>query len=151
MEELQIVVFALNNEMCGVDTMQVKEIVKYQDVTKAPQMPDFVEGLINLRGHVIPVINLNRRFGLCESPVDNRTKIIITEIEAQLIGFIVDEVREIIKLRQDDVESAPDILSKAGNTYIKGIAKKENQLISVLDLTKVLHGSEVNMLKDKNK
>lgn len=143
MADIQIVVFDLINELCGVETTQVNEIVKYQEITKVPEMPDFIEGIINLRSHVVPIINLNRRFHLGESPDISATKIIITSIDGQQIGFIVDNVIEIVRLTPEDSEEAPELIKKWGKKYIKFVGKINGKLVNILDLSKILSEEEM--------
>lgn len=146
MSELQAVVFSLNNQLCGVDTSQVQEIIRYQDVIKIPDMPQFVDGIINLRGKVVPVINLNKRFGLGETGITKKTKIIITQINGTLAGFIVNDVSEIVKFSEEDIEMTPGVVLNNANTYLKNIGKKGDMLISMLDLSKILSDSEIKKL-----
>lgn len=148
MEGMQIVVFSLNDEICGVDTCQVKEIVKYEEVSKMPRMPKFIDGVINLRGRVVPIVNLNKRFKLEDIEVAKKTKIIITDIEDKLIGFVVNDVFEIIRLSPDDIESTPEIIKKVYNDYLKCVGKKGEKLISILDLSIILTDSEIGELED---
>jgi len=147
MEELQVVVFSLNDELCGAETSQVNEIVKYQEINKVPRMPKFIEGLINLRGKVVPVINLNKRFELGETNVTKKTKIIITQINEGFLGFIVNDVSEIVKFSSENIEVAPDIINKSGNEYLKYVCKKEEKIISILDLKCILSENETGRLK----
>ena len=146
MKEMQIVVFTLNGEVCGVDASQVKEIVKFEELTKMPKMPKFIDGIINLRGIVVPVVNLTKRFNLGETEITKKTKIIIIEIEERLIGFIVDDVTEILKLSSQNIESTPDIIQKSYNHYLEYVGKKDDKLISILDLTNVLTDTELDKL-----
>ncbi|HOM02691.1 MAG TPA: chemotaxis protein CheW [Acetivibrio sp.] len=150
MEGMQIVVFSLNDEICGVDTSQVKEIVKYEEVSKMPRMPKFIDGVINLRGKVVPIVNLNKRFRLGDMEVGKKTKIIITDIEDKLIGFVVNDVFEIIRLSADDIEPTPDIIKKVYNDYLKCVGKKDGKLISILDLSIILTDSEIGELEEHN-
>ena len=150
MAEIQIVVFSLNGEICGAQTSQVQEIKNYQDVTKVPEMPEFVEGIINLRGRVVPIINLNTRFGLGQTDFTRKTKVIITSMNENLVGFIVNDVSEIIKLSEDEVEVTPELIHRAGNAYLKSVGKKDGKLISILDLGAILSENEVEKLEEKN-
>lgn len=143
MADLQVIVFDLINELCGVETTQVSEIVKYQEVTGVPEMPEFIEGIINLRGHVVPIINLNRRFHLGEPNSDNSTKIIITSIEGQQIGFVVDNVIEIVRLVPEDMEDTPALIKKWGKKYVKYVAKIKDRLVNVLDMASILTEEEM--------
>lgn len=143
MVDMQVVVFKLIDELCGVETEQVREIMKYQEITKIPEMPTFVEGIINLRGHVIPVINLNKRFHLGQIEADNSTKIIITSIEQQQVGFVVDDVLEIVRLSKEETEETPQIIQRLGKKYVKCVAKIKGKLVNVLDLTDILTEEEL--------
>lgn len=151
MSELQVVVFSLNNEICGVDANNIKQIIKYQDTAKIPKMPEFIEGMTNLRGMAVPVINLNRRLGLGEAEVTKKTKILITEIEEHLIGFMVNDVIELGKFTENEIEKIPDIIQKAGNYYIRSVAKKGEKIISILDLGSILNGEEIKKLEKLNR
>jgi purine-binding chemotaxis protein CheW len=148
MAEMQIVVFSLNNDLCGADTLQVKQIVKYQDVTKMPKMPEFIEGVINLRGSIIPLVNLNKRFDFGETEITKKTKILISEVEEQFIGFIVNDVIELIKLSDEQIEVLPEILVRQGNSYLRCVGKKGDKIITILDLSKILAESEMKNVKN---
>jgi purine-binding chemotaxis protein CheW len=143
MTDMQIVIFELLNELCGVETAQVREIVKYQEITKVPEMPGFIEGIINLRGHVIPVINLNARFHLGQVKASNSTKIIITNIDDQQFGFVVDDVLEIIRLSSEDTEETPQLIKKWGKKYVKCVAKIKDKLVNILDLGSIMTEEEL--------
>jgi len=148
MEGMQIVVLCLNDGICGVDTSQVREIVKYEDITKMPKLPRFIEGVINLRGNVVPIVNLNKRFKLGDTEITKKTKVIITQIEGRLIGFMVNDVYEIIRLTSEDVEDTPELIKKVYNDYLKCVGKKGHKLISILDLGIILTDSELEELDD---
>lgn len=147
MGDLQIVVFSLNKELCGADTAQVHEIIKYQEITKVPKMPKFIDGMVNMRGKVVPVINLNSRFELGETEITKKTKIIFTKVNESSVGFIVNDVFEILKLAEKDIEATPDLIVKAGNAYLKNVGKKDGQLIYILDLNSILNEKEIKELK----
>ena len=147
MTNLQIVVFTLNNENCGAETEQVKQIIKYQEPAKKPEMPKFIDGIIVLRGIEIPIIDLNRRLDFGESIFNKKSKIILTEVETKLIGFIVNDIKELMKYLDADVEMLPGIINEAGNTYMTKVIKKDDDIISILDLHKILSESELEELK----
>ncbi|NLL04633.1 MAG: purine-binding chemotaxis protein CheW [Clostridiaceae bacterium] len=147
MDGIQIVVFTLNDEICGVETTQVKEIVKYESTTKMPNMPKFIDGVINLRGTVVPVVDLNKRFALGNMEITKKTKIIINDIEGKLVGFIVNDVSEITKIPAQDIEDTPEIIKKIDNSYLKNVGKKGEKLISILDLSTVLTDTELNSIE----
>lgn len=146
MSELQTVIFSLKGQLFGADTTQVFQIVKYQDVTKVPELPDFVEGMINLRGSIVPIINLNKRFGLGDTENIKKSKILITIINEKLTGFVVDDVTEILRFGEDEIEPAPAILRAESKKYLKKIAKRGNMLVSIIDLASVLAGNEIDSL-----
>lgn len=150
MEGMQIVVFTLNDEVCGVDTTQVKEIVMYEALTKMPKMPQFIDGVISLRGMVVPVVNLNKRFDLGNTEITKKTKIIITDLSGKLIGFIVNDVSEIIKLPAESIENTPEIIRKIDNSYLKNVGKNGENLISILDLSMILTDTEIKNIESKN-
>lgn len=147
MDELKTVVFKLNNQICGAYTSQVSEIIRYRQVYKVPKQPRFVEGLINLRSKVVPVVNLNKRFDLGETETGKKTKIIITELGNSSIGFIVNDVTEIINFAQEDIEPPPAIVQNASTAYLEGVGKRDEKLISILDLSKILTDKELKRIE----
>ena len=130
----QLVVFNIDNEDFGVEITQVNEIIRPVEIFKVPNTPDFIEGLINLRGKVHTVINLRKRFKLTPREFDENTKIIISSVNSLVIGFIVDEVKEIIRLEDEDLESAPSALTGLKRKYINAIAKSGEKIVLLLDL-----------------
>lgn len=148
MNDIQVVVFALNNELCGVDASIVFKIERYAEVSLIPQMPDYVSGLFNLRGRVVPVIDLNKRFNLGDSEITKKTKIIITEKDNQLYGFMVNNVIEILNLDDDSIDKSEAILKVNNKNYINGIGKKNDKLFSIIDLHKILNIDEVTEVND---
>ena len=149
MNELQVVVFRLNGQLFGAETSQVFQIIKYQQANKIPRMPRFIEGIINYRGEVLPVIDLNRRFELGDSEINKKTKIIVSNIEEKLTGFIVNDVVEITKFSEEDIEPAPAAIGSEVAAFLKKVGKKGDQLISIIDLDRVLGESEIKRLRIK--
>lgn len=149
MSELQVVVFSLNGQLFGAEASQVFQIIKYQEVTKVPRMPKFIEGILNYRDSVLPVINLARRFDMGELVINKKTKILVTKMEDKLAGFIVNDVAEIMKLSEEDIELAPIMLNSEVSVFLKKIGKKDNMLISIIDLEKVLNDNEIERLSVK--
>lgn len=147
MNEVKTVVFALNNQVCGVDASQVFQIIKYESVAKIPETPDFVDGVINLRGKVVPVIDLNKRFELGGTEVTRKTKIIISNMDKSFVGFTVNDVSEIINLDPEDIEKPPERIYRKENVYLKGVGKKGEKLISILDLGRILDDGELKTLE----
>lgn len=149
MPEMQVVIFGVNNEFCAAESSQVKEIVQYQELVQKPRMPKFIDGYISLRGNDVPIIDLNKRFELGETNITPNTTIIITIIKDSHIGFIVNDVSEIINLTDEDIESPPDLIVRADNTYLQCIGKKGDKIISVISLQKILNDKEIKRLTTK--
>jgi purine-binding chemotaxis protein CheW len=136
--EQQLVVFELAKEHYGLDIATVEGIIKMQAITKMPQSPDFVEGVTNLRGSVVPVIDLRRRFGLPRQDVTKDTRIVVVYLSNKKVGMIVDGVSEVLRISDDAVEPPPPMVASINTAFIKGIAKLENRLVTLLELNKVL-------------
>ena len=149
MSELQVVIFNLNGQLFGAEASQVFQIIRYQEPTKIPRMPKFIEGIINYRGSVLPVISLNKRFELGDIKIGKKTKIIVSNIEEKLAGFVVNDVAEIARFTDEDIEPAPVSVSGGVSSFLKKVAKKGNQLISIIDLDKVLEDAEIKRLTIK--
>ena len=139
---LQLVGFRLGNEEYGIDILKVQEINRIADITRIPQSPDFVEGVINLRGNVIPIINLRKRFNMPEREHDRQTRIVVGEIEGRTVGLVVDAVSEVLRLPADTIEPAPKLVSKGQADYITGVGKLEDRLLMLLDIDKILTGPD---------
>ncbi|MBI9012335.1 MAG: chemotaxis protein CheW [Clostridiales bacterium] len=142
MTENQFVVFILGDEKYGVDILNVSTISEYMDITKVPDAPTYVEGIINLRGDIIPVINLKKRFNIAETSVSDDTRIIIYSIDGVAIGFLVDEASQVLRIDDKDIESTPAILTGKDREYISGVGKHEGKIIILLDFAKILNESE---------
>lgn len=146
-KERQLVIFQLGREVYGLDINWVREIITLQDVTRVPGAPDFVEGVINLRGHVIPVVDLRKRFGL-EAPADpRRTRIVVVDVAPHTLGLVVDAVTEVLRIRESVVEPAGNVLAGIDVAFIQGVAKLERRLIILLDLQRLLHAAEMKALE----
>lgn len=135
---LQLVTFTLENQDYGVDILKVQEINRMTEITKVPNSPAYVEGVINLRGKVIPVINLNRKLGFNEKDKSESSRIIIMDIKGVTKGVIVDSVSEVLRIPSDIVEPSPPIASDISKDFIKGIAKLQNRLIILIDIDKLI-------------
>lgn len=141
-KNLQLVVFGVGKELYGVGIGSVKEIVRVPDVTEVPDAPGFLEGVINLRGKVIPVIDLRKRLRLQGEEKTKSTRVLVTENEGGktgLVGLLVDFVSEVRKVQPDAVEGPPDMVSAVGVEYITGVAKVEEKLIILLDLKRIMN------------
>ncbi len=146
-ELLQLVTFKLGGEEFGVDILKVQEINRSMEITKVPRAPNFVEGVINLRGRVIPIIDLRRRFGKEHKSHDQNTRIIVFEIRSMIVGFVVDSVSEVLRIKTDTVEQAPPVVAGVESDYIKGIGKLDNRLLILLDLNKIISHEEEEQLQ----
>lgn len=146
MSELQVVVFSLNGQLFGAEASQVFQIIKYQEVMKVPKMPEFIEGILNYRGTELPVISLNKRFDLGEAALGKKTKIIVSNIEGKLAGFIVNDVIEITVFTDEYLEPVPMLGNSEVAAFLKKVAKKGDKLISIIDLDRVLKDAEINSL-----
>ena len=141
--EHQLVVFDLANEHYGVDIAAVESIIKMQPVTVVPHTPAFVEGVTNLRGEVLPVIDLRKRFGL---PIDQGrskdTRIVVVEIDGKKVGMVVDAVSEVLRVPDEAIEPPSPIVTTVDSAFIRGIAKVDERLIILVELSKVLSTEE---------
>ncbi len=140
--EEQLVVFTLANETYGIAISTVNEIIRMQDITEVPRTPDFVEGVINLRGRIVPVIDLRKRFGLEAAEATQASRIMVVELQGLTVGMIVDSVSEVLRLPTDSIEPTPAIASGVDSAYLKGVGKWDDRLIILLDIEKVLYQSE---------
>jgi Chemotaxis signal transduction protein len=142
----QLVTFSIGEEEFGVDILKVQEIIRTMEITKVPRAEVFVEGVINLRGKVIPIIDLRRRFGLATRPHDKHTRIIVIEIVDMIVGFVVDSVSEVLRIPTSTVEPPPPVVGGVGSDYISGVGKLEDKLLILLDLDKLLSRECLNTL-----
>jgi purine-binding chemotaxis protein CheW len=139
---LQAVTFALGSEEYGVDIAQVQEINRMVTITHVPRAPRFMEGVINLRGQLIPIIDLRTRFGMERSERTKNTRIVVTEIGNKRIGMVVDSVSEVLRIPVEQIEDAPDLVAGVDTEYIRGVGKMGDRLIIMLDLSRVISGNE---------
>lgn len=143
MAENQYVVFKLDKEEFGIDIMNVKEIIPYQESVHVPNTPSFIEGIINYRGNVIPIINLKKRFKIGAGEATKDTRIIVITLDEKEIGFIVDEASQTLRLEESQVDPTPDIISGIDRRYIIGVGKiNEDRLLILIDLQKILTDEE---------
>jgi purine-binding chemotaxis protein CheW len=148
-DELQLVTFRLASEEYGLPITKVQEINRLLPVTKLPQTPSFMEGIINLRGRIIPVIDLRKRFRLPITDHNDDTRIIVVEISGQTVGITVDAVTEVVRLSTADVE-APPASTVVESRYINGVGKINDRLIILLDIDQVLTAQEEVAVKQFN-
>jgi len=144
---LQLVIFQLGGEEFGVDIMAVQEIIKMPAITAIPQVPEYVAGVINLRGRIIVVIDLGKKFNILSSEKNEEYKVIVVELGDQVIGMMVDSVSEVLRIPGTSVDPAPDIIaSGVSANYIQGVGKLDDRLLILLDLRNVLSEHETKEL-----
>lgn len=146
---LQVVSFNLRGEEYAVEITKVKEIILLEGVTKVPQMPGFIEGIINLRGTVIPVIDLRKRFGLPSPEADDHTRIVVTRMGNRIVGLIVDSVSQVMKIPQANIQPPPDTIAGLAGEYLTGVGKVDERLIILLDIEKIMSADEMQLLEPK--
>jgi len=145
-EIFQRVTFILDNETYGINVMQVQEILRYSEIALVPGAPDYVLGIINLRGNVVTVIDTRTRFGLPPADVTNNTRIVIIEAEKQVIGILVDSVAEVVYLKKSEMEIAPHVGTEESSQFIQGVCNRDDGLLILVDLNKLLSDQEWNEL-----
>lgn len=140
--EKQLVIFELGAENFGIEIASVEGIVKLQEITKIPQAPMYMEGITNLRGSVLPVIDLQKRFGMVLQDRTNDTRIMVANVDGVKIGMIVSAVSEVLTIEDSVIEPPPPMVSNVNSEFIVGVAKIDKRLVILLDLAKVLSGEE---------
>lgn len=138
LELLQLVSFTIANEEFGVDILKVQEINRMFQITKVPNSPSYVDGVINLRGRVIPVIDLRTKLNLPRKPHDKDTRIIVVDLDGKTMGFIVDKVKEVLRIPNSIIEPPPDMVAGLNAEYITAVGKLEDRLLILLDLEKII-------------
>lgn len=139
---IQLVTFHLQEETYGINVMQVQEVLRVTEIAPVPGAPPYVLGIINLRGNVVTVIDTRGRFGLPAGEVDDSSRIVIIESEKQVVGILVDSVAEVVELRSNQIDSAPNVGNEESSRYIQGVATLQDQLLIVVDLNKLLTEEE---------
>lgn len=145
--DLKVIVFQLKDEFYGVPVDQVLSIERLETITRVPGTPDFIKGVINLRGIITPIIDLRKRFGFDVEADTENTRIIVVKINEVEAGLIVDAANDVIDISSEQIESTPDIVNNIKADYIRGVAKLEKQLLILLNLHKVLNTQEIDDLK----
>jgi purine-binding chemotaxis protein CheW len=139
---IQLVTFRLKDETYGINVMQVQEVLRVSEIAPVPGAPAHVLGIINLRGNVVTVIDTRIRFGLPTTEPGDASRIVIIESDQQVVGILVDSVAEVVELQQSDIDSAPSIGSEDTARYIQGVASRDEDLLIVVDLNKLLSEEE---------
>jgi len=143
-DELQLVVFKLGREEYAISILQVQEIKKVTDITRVPHTPDYIKGVMNLRGSVLPVIELKKRLGLVLEDYTDDTRIIIVKVADVSVGMIVDAVSEVMAISQQNIESSSNVVGGIAETYVSGVGKLNNRLIIILNLEAVIGINQEN-------
>ncbi|MBN2654059.1 MAG: chemotaxis protein CheW [Nitrospirae bacterium] len=150
-ETTQYLTFKLDEEIFSVDISKVREVLDFTTVTKVPQTPDFMRGVINLRGSVVPVVDLRLKFGMSRTEKTVNTCVIIVEIniegEVTVLGALADSVQEVIDLEPDQIEPAPKIGTRLRTDFITGMGKRDNQFIMILDIDKIFSSEEIAVVQ----
>jgi purine-binding chemotaxis protein CheW len=141
-EVLQWVTYRLDEETYGINVMQVQEVLRYTDIAPVPGAPDYVLGIINLRGNVVTVIDTRSRFGLPPTETTDNSRIVIIESDEQVVGILVDSVAEVVYLRTSEIDSAPNVGTEESAKFIHGVSNQKGQLLILVDLNKLLSDDE---------
>src|SRR3989442_5980365 len=147
-KELQVVGCRIGNEAYGVPIASVREIVRGTEITAVPSAPDLIEGVINLRGKIIPVMDLRKRFGQTEIQPDKKNRILVVELENKLIGLIVNAASEVLKIPPSEIEAPGSVFAEGDSGYVTGVGKLKGLLIILLDISKLLHRPELKRLEE---
>ncbi len=145
-DQLQLVTFEVASEEFAVDILSVHEINRMMDLTRVPQSPPEVEGVINLRGRIIPVLDLRKRFGMPAGNRDEHNRIIVVEVLGRVLGFIVDRVHEVLRIDSSIVEPAPAMVCSIDSDFISGVGKLQDRLIILLDLAKLFQNQTLEKI-----
>lgn len=148
----KLLTFSLSSEGYGISILKVKEIIGMMDITPVPRTPEFIKGVINLRGKIIPVMDLRKKFGMTEQEYDERTCIVVVEVlmkgTQKLIGVVVDMVSEVVTLSNDQIEPPPEYGTSAGHNSILGIGKIKDKVVIILDIDEIFIGDELVKVMD---
>lgn len=143
----QVVTFTLAHEEYAVDILKVKEIILVEGITKVPQMPEYIEGIINLRGLIVPVIDLRKRLQLPVPHHDEHTRIMIARMGKRVVGLIVDTVSRVMRIPKNDISEPPETIAGLVGKYLVGVARVNERMIMLLDVEKIISLEELSQLK----
>lgn len=141
-EVLQWVTFQLGEETYGINVMQVREVLRYTEIAPVPGAPDYVLGIINLRGNVVTVIDTRSRFGLAQAEVTDNSRVIVIEAESQVVGIMVDSVAEVVYLKTSEIDTTPSVGTDESAKFIQGVSNRNGSLLILVDLNKLLSDDE---------
>ena len=145
-KDLQLVGFRIGKETFGVPINLVHEIVRVPEITAVPDAPQYVEGVINLRGKIVSVIDLRKRFGEKRIERNRKNRILVAEIERKMVGLIVDAASEVLRVHPEEIEDPPDVLDDADIKYVTGVGKLKGRLVILVDLAKIMQKGELQRL-----
>lgn len=140
---LQWGTFRLGDEIYGINVMQIREVLRHSEITPVPGAPDYVLGIINLRGNVVTVIDTRKRFGLAPGNIDEQARIVIVEVDTQVVGMLVDSVADVTYLKQSEIETTPNIGNEETSKFIQGVCNKEEELLILIELERMIDTSPV--------
>jgi purine-binding chemotaxis protein CheW len=140
---IQLVGFRLDNEDYAIAITKIQEIILMKPITRIPQVPDFIEGLINLRGSVIPIVNLRKRFGLQPREIDDETRTIVVNVHEKTVGCVVDAVTQVMRINRDQIQPPPLGVMAVNHQYLAGLAKLDDRLMIILDIDKLFQAEEL--------
>jgi purine-binding chemotaxis protein CheW len=141
-QEIQLACFRIGAEMYALDIMRIKEIIRPQRLTPVPKAPSFIEGVINLRGAVVPVVDLRKRFEQPAAAPERQTRILICALAGKIVGLLVDEVAEVRRYTRQEIQPAPQFLRGQGSGFFLGVCRRDDQLVMLIDLEKILSSGE---------
>ena len=145
---LHLVGFSVGRETFGVPIELVHQIVGVPDITAVPESPDCVEGVINLRGKIVSIVDLRKRFGEKDIRNQKKNRVLVVEVEGRMVGLIVDSASEVIKIPRSEIEQPPHVFDEGGTNYVTGVGKLNGRLIILVDLTKVLQKGDLRRISD---
>lgn len=147
-KEQQVVGFRIGNETYGVRIASVREIVRVPEITVVPNAPEVIEGVVNLRGKIIPVMDLRKRFGNPATQPDKKNRILVVELENKLLGLIVSSASEVLKIPPSEIESPGSVFAEGEASYVTGVGKLKGRLIILLDIARLLRQPELKKLEE---
>ena len=147
-KDFQVVGFRIGNETFGVRIGSVREIIRVPEITAVPSAPETVEGVINLRGKIIPVMDLRKRFGQSEIQPNKKNRILVVELENKLVGLIVNAASEVLKIAPSEIEAPGNLFAEGESSYVTGVGKLKGRLIILLDIAKLLHRPEFKRFEE---
>ncbi|HEX5425450.1 MAG TPA: chemotaxis protein CheW [Candidatus Acidoferrales bacterium] len=147
-KDLQVVGFRIGRETFGLPIAMVREIVRVPEITSVPNVPDYVEGVINLRGRIIPVIDLRKRFGQKTLDPDKRNRIVVVEVDTRALGLLVHSASEVLKVPPSEVESPQNVFQEGELSYVSGVAKLNGRLVILINLPRLLQAGELRAIQE---